>query len=161
MEQICEPKMEPEPGQGSGKKPHPGAENARKAGKKVAFSKLTNGKWLPKVPSTSTWCRRLKDLVRLYTSDLGGPDNCSEAEASILRRAAALTVECERLEQVMALAEDVNPEVVGLYSRASNTLRRHLEATGLRRRLKDVTPSVEKFIATYGEDDVADAEVVE
>jgi hypothetical protein len=141
--------------------PRCGRENAIKAGKKVSFSKLTNGKWLPKVDLRSTWVRRLKDLVRLYQSDKGGEANCSEAEISIIRRAAALTVECERLEQVMALSEDVDPDVVDLYSRASNTLRRHLEATGLRRRPKDVTPSIEKFIATYGEDDKADAEEAE
>jgi hypothetical protein len=143
-----------------------GREAAKKAGKKVAFSNLTNGRWfLPAVDSRSTWVRRLKDLVRLYQSDKGGEENCSEAEISIIRRAAALTVECERLEHIMAQSDymtGVDPIVIDLYSRASNTLRRHLEATGLRRRPKDVTPSIEKYIATYGEDDdKADAEDAE
>jgi hypothetical protein len=132
------------------------------------MSSLTNGRWfLPAVDSRSTWVRRLKDLVRLYQSDKGGEENCSEAEISIIRRAAALTVECERIEHILAQSEftSVDPVIIDLYSRASNTLRRHLEATGLRRRPKDVTPSVEKFIATYGEDDdkddAEDAELID
>jgi hypothetical protein len=54
---------------------------AIRAGKKVAFSNLTNGRLLPKVDLRSTWVRRLKDLIRLYQSDKGGADQCSEASS--------------------------------------------------------------------------------
>src|SRR5688500_17306224 len=39
------------------------------------------------------WARRLRDLVELHLSDLGGADRISEAEKSIVRRAATIAVE--------------------------------------------------------------------
>jgi hypothetical protein len=112
-------------------------------------SGLTTGKILIQgVNNTSAWARRLRDLIGLYESDLGGTSECSEAERSIVRRAAALTVECERLETVMALSPTVDPDILDLYSRASNSMRRHLEATGIKRRPRDVTPpSVDSYLA--------------
>lgn len=69
-------------------------------------SRITNGTGLlPGVDGRSPWVRRCKDLIREHMSDLGGPDNTTAAERSILRRAATLTVECERLEAKFALAE--------------------------------------------------------
>ena len=123
-------------------------------------SRITNGReLLPGVDGRSLWARRFRDLLNLHLSDLGGADNASEAEKSILRRSAALTVELELLEARFAVKETgADPEQLDLYSRMSNTLRRHLEALGLRRRPKDVTPSVERFIATYGEDENVDME---
>jgi hypothetical protein len=44
------------------------------------------------------WARRMRDLIELHISDLGGIDAASEAERSIIRRAATLTIELERLE---------------------------------------------------------------
>src|SRR5262245_12788422 len=38
------------------------------------------------------WARRLRDVFALHLSDLGGVDMASEAERSILRRAAVLTI---------------------------------------------------------------------
>ena len=48
---------------------------------------------------------------------------------------------------------DARPEDLDLYQRMSNTLRRHLETTGLKRVPRDVTPSVTEYI-----DSVTDAE---
>jgi hypothetical protein len=73
---------------------------------------------------------------------MGGPQEVSEAERSIVRRAATLTVELERLELLFATSE-ATPEQIDLYSRASNTLRRHLESVGLKRVPKNVTPTIE------------------
>jgi hypothetical protein len=136
---------------------------ARKKGSRLGDqskgrSRITNGReLLPGVDGRSLWARRFRDLLNLHLSDLGGFDEASEAEKSILRRAAALTVELELLESRFAAKETgADAEQLDLYSRMSNTLRRHLEALGLRRRPKDVTPSVEKFIATYGEEDNVD-----
>jgi hypothetical protein len=63
----------------------------------------------------------------------------SAAEGSIIRRCATLTVELEALEVVFASGEGT-PEQLDLYSRASNTLRRHHEALGLKRRPKNINP---------------------
>jgi hypothetical protein len=111
-----------------------------------ARSRMTNGTGLlPGVDGRSTWARRLRDLIALHTADLGGQEVISAAEASIIRRAACLTVELERLELSFATT-DAKPEDLDLYQRMSNTLRRHLETTGLKRIPKNVTPTVTQYV---------------
>src|SRR5262245_13609108 len=65
-------------------------------------SAVTNGKRLfvrgSQGDGNGAWARRMRDVIALHVSDLGGWDNVTEAEKSILRRAATLTVELERLE---------------------------------------------------------------
>ena len=121
--------------------------------KPEARSRITNGSILPGVDGRSTWARRLKDLIALHTADLGGVEAISAAEASILRRAATLTVELERLELVFALAGEATPEQIDIYSRVSNTLRRHLESVGLKRVPRNVTPSVAYYVDHINEAD--------
>jgi hypothetical protein len=87
-----------------------------------------------------TWFGRLRDLVALHLSDLGGEDAASEAEKSIIRRAATLTVELERLDLKFAKAGEASKDDLDLYSRVAANLRRLLESVGLRRRVLDVTP---------------------
>jgi hypothetical protein len=99
------------------------------------------------VDGRSGWARRLRDLIALHLSDLGGEDLASEAERSIVRRAATLTVELERLETSFALAGEAQPDQLELYQRVSNTLRRHLEAIGIKRVPRDVTPTLEQYLA--------------
>ena len=63
-------------------------------------SRITNGKeLLPSVDGRSIWARRFRDLISLHASDLGGTDCLSQAELSLIRRAAALTVELEHMEE--------------------------------------------------------------
>jgi hypothetical protein len=54
------------------------------------------------VDSCSPWVRRCKDIIRAHLVDLGGED-ASAAERSIIRRAAVLTTELERLEVKLSL----------------------------------------------------------
>ena len=104
-------------------------------------SRITNGSaLLPGVDGRSPWVRRCKDVIAAHLSDLGGEDNTSAAERSIIRRASVLTVELERLEARFALAERASPEDLDLYHRAAGNLRRLLEAVGIQRRPRDVTP---------------------
>jgi hypothetical protein len=104
-------------------------------------SRITNGSaLLPGVDGRSPWVRRCKDVIAAHLSDLGGEDNTSAAERSIIRRASVLTVELERLEARFALAERASPEDLDLYQRAAGNLRRLLEAVGIQRRPRDVTP---------------------
>jgi hypothetical protein len=112
-----------------------------------ARSRISNGSaLLPGVDGRSTWVRRLRDLVKLHLSDLGGDDAVSEAERSIVRRAATLTVELERLELAFALAGEAAPEQIDLYQRTANSLRRLLESVGLERRAKTV-PTLAEHLA--------------
>jgi hypothetical protein len=72
--------------------------------KQYGRSRITNGNaLLPGTDGRSTWVRRAKDIIGEALADLGGIDNTSAAERSIVRRAATLTVELERLEQKFAL----------------------------------------------------------
>jgi hypothetical protein len=105
--------------------------------KRHGRSRVTNGSaLLPGVDGRSTWCRRFRDVLAEHLSDV--PD-ASVAERSILRRAAALVVELEKLERQFALAEPavVDAETIDLYQRTANSLRRLLESIGLQRRPKD------------------------
>ena len=111
--------------------------------KDMQRSKVANGKVLiPGVSGHSVWVRRAKEIIADAISDAGGEDNVSSAERSLIRRAATLTVELERLEAQFATSEQSDPAALDLYQKLSNTLRRTLETVGhgLARRAKDVTP---------------------
>jgi hypothetical protein len=99
-------------------------------------SRLTNRALLPGIDGRSAWVRRCKDVIAAHLADL--PD-ATAAERSIVRRAAVLTTELERLEAKFAEAGEALPDDLDLYQRTAGGLRRLLEAVGLERRLRDVT----------------------
>ena len=109
-------------------------------------SRITNGSaLLPGIDGRSAWVRRCKDLIAAHLSDI--PD-ASAAQRSLIRRASVLTVELERLEMQFALAGAADPDTLDLYGRAAGNLRRLLEAVGLQRRSRDVSPpSVAEYLA--------------
>jgi hypothetical protein len=110
-------------------------------------SRVTNGTaLLPGVDGRSAWIRRCKDIMTAHVSDLGGDDNISAAERSIIRRASVMTVELERLEAKFAAAGEANDRDLDLYIRAAGNLRRLLEALGLQRRPRDVTPTLGEIL---------------
>ena len=110
-------------------------------------SRITNGSaLLPGVDGRSAWIRRCRDVIAAHLSDLGGEDNCSAAERSIIRRASVMTVELEMLEARFATAGQADPNDLDLYVRAAGNLRRLLEAVGLQRRARDVGPSLSDVI---------------
>jgi hypothetical protein len=92
------------------------------------------------------WARRLRDIWEAHVADLGGIDATSEAECSIARRAAVLTVELEKMEAVFAVV-NATPEQLDLYQRTANSLRRMLETLGLKRRARDVTLDLQGYLA--------------
>jgi hypothetical protein len=110
------------------------------AASKRQRSAITNGAIMPGM-GRSSWARRLRDLVALHVADLGGDANVSEAERAIIRRAAVIITELERMEKDFAASEGAPgiPELE-MYQRMANTMRRLLEAVGLQRRPRDVTP---------------------
>jgi hypothetical protein len=125
------------------------ASNGQVRRKSKGASAITNGTaLLPGIDGRSAWVRRCKDLISAHLSDLGGSDNTSAAERSIIRRASVLTVELERMEAQFASAGKADPETLDLYARTSGNLRRLLEAVGLQRRPRDLTPSVEDYVAS-------------
>ena len=80
------------------------------------------------VDGRTTWARRLRDLIELHLKDLGGPRSVSTN--SIIRRAAILTVELERLEAKFAQAGGPDAAELDLYQRTAGGLRRLLESLG-------------------------------
>jgi hypothetical protein len=103
-------------------------------------SRVSNGSTLlPGIDGRSPWVRRCRDIIAAHLSDLGGKDNTSAAERSIIRRIAVLTTELEMLEKNFATSGQADPDALDLYVRASGNLRRLLEAIGLQRRAKEVT----------------------
>src|SRR5262245_8344155 len=109
----------------------------------MARSRITNGKeLLPGVDGRSKWARRFRDLVELYTEDLGGSDELSEGKKGLIRRVATLAVQLERMESNFAEADgDVIGDQLELYSRLSKSERLLRKELGLERKHKDSTPS--------------------
>src|SRR5262249_10907730 len=103
-------------------------------------SAIGNGRLLAGVDERGSWVRRCKELLSEHIADLGGEANTSAAERSIVRRAAVLTTELERLEVKFALAGEASGEDIDLYARVASNLRRLLESVGLQRRAKNANP---------------------
>ena len=96
-------------------------------------------------PGQSTFSR---PITRYGPRFLGGIENCSAAEYSIVRRASVLTVELERLEVKFATAGEANADELDQYARVAANMRRLFEAVGLKRRSRDVTPSLTEYLAS-------------
>ena len=118
-------------------------------------STITNGtRLIPKtkganiVDGRSSHMRRFRDVFAMHIADLGGHDAISEAERSIARRAATLTVILERLEFDFASDDQSSPSAskITQYQQLANTLKRLLESLGLKRRSKDITPSLSDYL---------------
>jgi hypothetical protein len=110
-------------------------------------SKITNGNALVAGSSgRGAWVRRAKDVINLHTSDLGGIDNTSAAERSIIRRIATLTVELEMMESRFAAVGQASSVDLDLYQRTAGNLRRLLEAIGMQRRQKNITPTLSEYL---------------
>lgn len=116
--------------------------------KRTTRSRVSNGRHLfaGDVDGRSAWARRLRDLIADHCADLGGPENLSTAERSIVRRASTLEVELELLEQQFAVAGSADGDALDLYQRTAGNLRRLLETLGLERRTRDVTPSLDQYL---------------
>ena len=112
-------------------------------------SAVTNGRrlFVDGGDGRGPWARRMRDVIELHISDLGGIEAASEAEKSIIRRAATLTIELERLEAKFSAGKAFDTDL-DMYQRCSNSLRRLLEAVGIQRRPRDVTPSVSEYLAS-------------
>jgi hypothetical protein len=126
-------------------------------------SSVTNGKRLfTHAPSSQAWLRRLRDLLDLHIADLGGENIVSTAEHSICRRIATVTVELEIMERRFATkGKGASERDLDLYLRGANSLRRLLEAIGLKRVARDVTPLLQDYLAQQSTKDVDPADVEE
>lgn len=114
-------------------------------GRRRPRSAVTSGrKLLIGGDPNSAWGRRYHDLITRHIGDLGGADLLSEAQLSLIRRAAALACELESMEARMSQGVEINLDSFG---RAASHLRRLYETLGLKRQPRDVTPSLADLMA--------------
>jgi hypothetical protein len=114
--------------------------------KPEARSRVGNGKiLLPMVDGRSAAARRFKDLVEDIAADLGGKDHLSEGQRQLIRRAAMLSAESERMEALAARGEAEFD--IDLYGMHCDRLGRLFGRLGLERRSKDVTPDLRSYLA--------------
>jgi hypothetical protein len=100
-------------------------------------SAVTNGRKLFVLgDGNSAWSRRYRDLVCGHISDLGGASGLSEAQLSLIKRAAAIEVELEQQEGKLSQGQEINLDV---FTRSASHLRRLWESLGLDRKAKDIT----------------------
>jgi hypothetical protein len=107
-------------------------------------SAVTNGARLfVEGSGTSAWSRRYADLIAGHCSDMGSRDMISQAQFSLIRRAAAIECELEVLEGRLSQGQPVD---LDCYGRGASHLRRILETLGLERRAKDIGPSLSDIL---------------
>ena len=85
----------------------------------------------------------------------------SEAQLSLIRRAASIECELERLDALLSRDKPVN---LTEYGRATSHLRRLFETLGVERTARDVSPDItpDDYIARLpAEASVTDAEIIE
>lgn len=117
-------------------------------------SAVTSGRKLfTQGTANSPWSRRYSDLVRLHAIDVGGGVDLSQAQQSLIRRAAAIECELELMEGKLSLGQEVDLDV---FTRSASHLRRILETLGIERRARDVTPTLEQ-IANHLDDETETA----
>lgn len=93
-------------------------------------SKETRKPRLPDgIDGRTRWARRYREIVDSFAADLGQP---SGMQASLIARAATLSVELERADIEFAEGEGGDPERLVVYRQNLESLRRTLESLGLR-----------------------------
>ena len=127
--------------------------------KPEARSRVGNGKTLlPLTDGRSATARRFRDLYEDIAADLGGIDQLSEGQRQLIRRAAMLSAECERME-AMAARNDRRPDDaiawkseapfafdLEIYGTLCDRLGRLFGRLGLERKTRDVTPSLQSYL---------------
>ena len=91
-------------------------------------SPTTNRRRLLPTDLRSPQGRRFKDLCRIYGADLGGLDQLLEADLALVRTAAGLTVESERLQCLIVEGKGVNHDAIVRLSSETRRVLERLEA---------------------------------
>ena len=92
----------------------------------------------------NAWSRRLRDVLDQILADIGGPEHLSEAQRQLARRAATMSIACERMEVDAALGRVIDLEA---YGKISDRLGRAFKHLGIKRQPRDITPTVKAYAA--------------
>lgn len=80
------------------------------------------------------WADRQQDLIDQYAAEVAvqiGTADIGAARRALVRRAATIALEAERLESRFSSGEEMAPDDLAAYGRASGNLRRLFEALGI------------------------------
>lgn len=134
---------------------HPASSTPPFEGRSTTRSRIANGTatLLGAKDERSLYVRRMKEIIAEHVSDLGGSDAISAGEKSIVRRVAVLTVELEKIETRFAEDPSVGERTLDLYNRTAGNLGRLLDRLGLKRRTRDITPTLDAYLATHSAGD--------
>ena len=119
--------------------------------KRFARNRVTNGAaLLPTVDGRSLWARLMRDNYNAVIQHCGGEDAISELERMTARRIGALEAELvyfeDKIAAIRAAGDEPDASTLDLYSRVSNTHRRHCESVGWQRRPRNVTPGLGAYL---------------
>ena len=89
-------------------------------------SRVANGRLPEGIDGRSSWGRRYREVITSLAADLGEDTITSETARTLIMRAAAMTVEAERLEAKLASLGDPDPSLIELHGRTAGNLRRVL-----------------------------------
>jgi 2C-methyl-D-erythritol 2,4-cyclodiphosphate synthase len=118
--------------------------------------KVSNGRLFQSLDLRSAGARRFKVLVDAYSAELGG--ELSEAERSLVRQAAALQIQGEKMQEQIVQGLPIDPDQL---IRVSSTSKRLLSIIAAKTGKRDQPdgPSVEDLFAVPDDDaDEAGAE---
>jgi hypothetical protein len=108
-------------------------------------SRVTNGsKMVAGLDGRSAEARRYRDLVISYADDLGGANKLTEAQRTLIAQAATLQVQSERVQAAVLRGDVVDVEQL---TRLANAAMRILTRLGLKRERRDLTPSLDDYLA--------------
>jgi hypothetical protein len=100
------------------------------------------------VSGQSAWNRSVRNTSAAMVEHLGG--DVSEPEKMLIRRISVFESEMRIMELQIAKQrfEGIEPSegFIDLYSRLANAQRRFLEAAGLKRVPKDITPDLDSYL---------------
>lgn len=101
-------------------------------------SRLTNGLHaLPGVDGRSVDARRYRDLAMAFADEMGGAAKLTDAEQALVRQAAFLTMQAEKLQGAAVRGEHVDLEQM---TRLSNSATRALTRLGIKRAARAAQP---------------------
>ena len=114
--------------------------------KRYGRSRITNsnGELLPDIDGRSIIARRYRDIISAILVDQGGADQCSESRTQLIRRFAAAAVLAEQMESRLANGEQID---IQEHATLSSTLVRLAQRIGIDRVAKDITPSLDQYLA--------------
>jgi hypothetical protein len=108
-------------------------------------SAVTNGSRLHVVsPGDTAWSRRFADVLGQVIFDLGGVDLLSEGQRQLARRAATLSIMCERMEGEAAAGRGIDLDT---YGQLTDRLGRAFGRLGLQRRAREVSNLQDYLVA--------------